>query len=154
MPDLPPLMRDQRKIDADHLNLLAVFHFVVAGLALAGIGFLFLHWFMMHSLMDNPEMWKNQKGGPPPKELFTIFRIFYGVFGVAILFNGIANVISGLCIRRRVYRTFSLVVAGFNCLAFPFGTILGIFTIMVLVRDSVVEAYPTADPSSLTPSAD
>jgi hypothetical protein len=27
---LPPLHRDQRKIDADHLNLPAIFHFVGA----------------------------------------------------------------------------------------------------------------------------
>jgi hypothetical protein len=31
MSELPPLPRDQRKIDADHLNLLAIFHFVGAG---------------------------------------------------------------------------------------------------------------------------
>ncbi len=144
MTDLPPLMRDQRKIDADHLKLLAIFHFVVAGLAVAGLGFLFLHWFIIHSMMDNPEMWKDQKGGPPPQEVFAIFRIFYSVFGAAILLNGIANVISGLCIRRRIYRTFSIVVGGFNCLAFPFGTILGVFTIIVLVRDSVIESYHSA----------
>ena len=29
---LPPLPRDQRKIDADPLNLLASFHFVGAGI--------------------------------------------------------------------------------------------------------------------------
>jgi hypothetical protein len=33
MNELPPLACDQRKIDADHLNLLAIFHFVGAGLA-------------------------------------------------------------------------------------------------------------------------
>jgi len=34
MTQLAPLPRDQRKIDKDHLNLLAIFHFVGAGLAL------------------------------------------------------------------------------------------------------------------------
>ena len=43
MTELPPLLRDQRKIDTDHLRLLAVFHFVIAGLAIVGIGFLVLH---------------------------------------------------------------------------------------------------------------
>ena len=37
MIELPPLPRDQRKIDADHLNLLAIFHFVGAGLALLAV---------------------------------------------------------------------------------------------------------------------
>jgi len=32
MNPLPPFPRDQRKIDTDHLNLLAIFHFVGAGL--------------------------------------------------------------------------------------------------------------------------
>ena len=35
MNELPPLPRDQRKIDADHLNLPASFHFVGAGLAVS-----------------------------------------------------------------------------------------------------------------------
>jgi hypothetical protein len=34
-------------VDADHLKLLAVFHFVGAGLALVGIGFLLLHYTVM-----------------------------------------------------------------------------------------------------------
>jgi hypothetical protein len=36
LPPLAPLPRDQRKIDADHLKLLAIFHFVGAGLAVWG----------------------------------------------------------------------------------------------------------------------
>ena len=31
-PPLSPLPRDQRKNDANHLNLLAIFHFVGAGI--------------------------------------------------------------------------------------------------------------------------
>jgi hypothetical protein len=34
---LPPLPRDQRKIDADHLNLLAIVHFVGAGLMVLAV---------------------------------------------------------------------------------------------------------------------
>jgi len=40
---LPPLPRDQRKIDEDHLNLLGIFHFVGAGLAMLGLLFLVAH---------------------------------------------------------------------------------------------------------------
>jgi hypothetical protein len=36
---------------------------------------------------------------------------------------------------------FSLVIAGLNCIQIPFGTALGVFTIIVLLRDSVREAY-------------
>jgi hypothetical protein len=137
----PPLLRDQRKIDHDHLKLLAIFHFIVAGLALAGLGFLFLHWSFMRSFFDNPEIWRNQKGGPPPKEIFTFFKIFYAIFGSITVLNGLANLISGLFLRRRIHRTFSLIVAGFNCLMVPLGTVLGAFTLVVLLRDSVRDDY-------------
>jgi hypothetical protein len=41
--------------------------------------------------------------------------------------------IAGRFIHRRVNRTFSIVIAGINCLHF-FGTALGIFTLIVLTR--------------------
>lgn len=138
-------MRDQRKVDADHLRLLAIFHFVFAGLALAGIGFLALHYGLMHSFMENPEMWKNAKGGPPPAEFFRIFRWFYVVCGAALIACGILNLLSGLFIRKRIYRTFSIVIAALDCLQIPFGTMLGVFTLVVLLRDSVREVYEMED---------
>jgi hypothetical protein len=146
MTSSPPPLRDQRIVDAEHLKLLSIFHFIVAGFAVIGLGFLFLHWFMVHSIMDNPSLWKNQKGGPPPKQFFAIFKIFYLVVGVALLLNALGNLISGVFLRRRIHRIFSLVVAGFNCLAFPFGTMLGVFSILVLVRDSVREVYAPSMP--------
>lgn len=139
--ELPPLYRDQRKVDAEHLKLVAVFHFVLAGLSVVGIGFLCLHWFFMHTFFDNPEMWKNAKEGPPPKEFFAIFQWFYIVMGGFILTAGLANLASGFCIWKRRARVFSLIVAGLNCLCFPFGTALGVFTFVVLLRESVAEVY-------------
>jgi len=85
MTELPPLLRDPRKVDAGHLKLIGVFHFVLAGLSLVGLGFLFLHWFLMHTFLDNPEMWKNQPNAhPPPKEFFALFRWFYISWAAAL----------------------------------------------------------------------
>lgn len=142
MSELPPLIRDQRKIDADHLRLLAVFHFVMAGLCVLGIGFLCLHYAFMHTMMTNPAMWKSpSSSGPSPAEFMAMFVWFYAVFGAVFLLAGIANLLSGLFLRKRKFRVFSLIVSGFNVLQFPFGTILGVFTMIVLLRDSVREVY-------------
>lgn len=138
-------MRDQRKADADHLRLLAIFHFVVAGLSLVGIGFLALHYTFIRVFFANPEMWKNQKGALPPPEVFGIFKWFYVFFGLILVMAAIGNLLSGLFIQRRKYRTFSLFVAGMDCLQVPFGTVLGVFTFIVLLRDSVREAYESGD---------
>jgi len=140
MSQLPPLMRDQRAIDAGHLNVLAIFHFVAAGMALLGIAFLGLHYALFHAFLSDPAMWAKQKN-PPPKEFFAMFEWFYVVFGVWFGASAIFNLISGLCIRRRTHRNFSIMVAAFNCLQMPLGTVLGVFTIIVLMRDTVREVY-------------
>jgi hypothetical protein len=36
---------------------------------------------------------------------------------------------------------FSLIVAGFNCINFPFGTLLGIFTLILLLRPVMPALY-------------
>jgi len=146
-PPLQPLLRDQRKVDADHLKLLAVFHYVLGGLAVLGLGFLFLHWFMFHAIVGNPELWKDASGKgatPPPQQMLTLFRWFYSFMGVVLVAACAANIVSGLSIQSRRRRIFSLVVAGLNCLCLPFGTVLGVFTFVVLLRESVVEVYEAA----------
>ena len=141
MSELPPITRDQRKIDADHLQLLSIFHFVGAGLAFVGILFLLAHFMMVHAFLSNPTFWQNQKQTPPPAEFFAIFKWFYLVFGAWFFVSGTLNLISAFCLRARKCRTFSLIVAGINCVHVPFGTVLGVFTIIVLVRDTVRELY-------------
>lgn len=154
MSELPPLMRDQRKADADHLRLLSIFHFIGAGLAILALGFLSIHYLFFHAFMGNPDMWKNQKGAvPPPKEFFAIFKWFYIVFGAWFAASAVANSLSGLFLSRKRNRTFSLIVAGFNCIHIPLGTVLGVFTIIVLLRPSVCELYePNQSPDPTFPA--
>jgi hypothetical protein len=144
MSELPPIMRDQRNIDADHLNLLSIFHFISAGLAILGILFVVAHYVMFSVIFANPKMWEAAKSGPPPVEIFCVLKWFYLVFGFWFLMGGVSNVISGIGMRKRKWRSFSLFVAGLNCLHVPLGTILGVFTFIVLLRDSVREVYERA----------
>jgi hypothetical protein len=143
MIQLPTLPRDQRKIDADHLKLLSVFHFVGAGLAVLSLLFLAAHFAVMHVVFTNPKMWQNPGGVAPPPEFFGIFKWFYLIFGLWFAASGILNILSGLFLRARKQQTFSMVVAGINCLHIPIGTVLGVFTLIVLMRDSVRELYET-----------
>jgi hypothetical protein len=148
MPTAPlPIARDQSQTDAQHLKLLAIFHFVLAGLSLIGLGFLGLHWFIMESVLSNPEAWQQSNSGPPPEQFFALFKWFYLGMGVLVIASGLANLVSGFMIRQRRGRIFSLVNAGVNCLFFPFGTALGVFTFIVLLRDSVEALYAAPRPS-------
>jgi len=72
-----------------------------------------------------------------PKELTMLFGVMMGmqvlIFGVLAISCGVA----GRKLSTHSSYTFCLVVAGLECLWMPLGTVLGVFTIIVLIRPSV-----------------
>ena len=137
-----PVSDQQRIIDGEHIKLLSIFHFIVAGLAFCGVGFLLLHYCLMNRVFANPDIWKSQPNAPQlPKDFFKVFVWFYVFMGAIFVSACILNLLSGFFLRQRRHRTFSMVVGGLNCLQIPFGTILGVFTIVVLSRNSVRDTY-------------
>lgn len=138
-----PYFENLRQKDDEHLNLLAVFHFVVGGLCVLFIGFVVMHYLVMKQVFLSPEIWKGTGGAfhAPPAGVFQVFAWFYVAMGMVCLVSGIANVLSGLFLQRKKHRTFSLIVGAVNCLQMPFGTVLGVFTLLVLLRESVRQSY-------------
>lgn len=135
----PPLLSAK---DTEHLRLLVIFHYIAAALAVLGIGFLCLHFFIMNTVFGHPELWKTANRPPSlPPQVLTILKWAYAVFGTFLATGGLLNLLSASFLRRRCHRVFSLVVAGLNCVHIPFGTALGVFTIVVLSRESVRDAY-------------
>lgn len=126
--------------DDEHLKLLSVFHFVVGGLALFGIVFLVVHYLVMSEVFAHPERWQT-KGTPPSPEFFAIFIWVYIFVGAILVAASILNILSGIFLFQRRNRMFSLIVAGLDCFQVPIGTALGVFTIIVLLRDSVRRTY-------------
>ena len=103
---------------------------------------MFLHYFILHTVFANAEMWKSQNGStPPPRAFFEVFNWIYIFFGGLLLIGIVCNALSGVFLSQRKNRIFSMVIAGLDCLQVPFGTALGVFTILVLSRDSVQELY-------------
>jgi hypothetical protein len=66
----------------------------------------------------------------------------------------VGNLLSGLFLRARRHRTFSMVVAAINCLHIPIGTALGVFTFIVLGRESVRKLYRPSRLASGRPDED
>ncbi len=128
----PPLPATR---DAEHLRLLAIFHYVFAGLALLGLLFVFGHYMLMRTVMS-PDMLA-QSPNPPQPEFMAMLVWIYVLMAVAMLTGAVLNLLAGNCLRRRRSRMFCMVVAGLNCLQVPLGTTLGVFTLIVLNRDSV-----------------
>jgi hypothetical protein len=184
----------QENKDRDHVKLLAIFHFVYAGLKIFGAIFMIFYVFFFSSIFGNDHFWnmvdscEENQSSPPPTRLhvevpssppaadaapsgkphnptaspsrrtsrnnisrkeekiflqgfFRFFGVIYAITAGFSLLGGILNFLSGMFLLKNKHRIFSLVVAGFNCIHIVLGTVLGIFTIMVLTRDSMRELY-------------
>jgi hypothetical protein len=139
-----PYAREQRDTDEGHLRLLAIFHFINAGLALFGVLVLVAEFFFIENFVNDPKAWQGQKNAPNAPPMGPVFDMMKWVFIVGALFALLTcflNVLSGYFLSARKNRSFSLVVAGLNCLNMPLGTILGAFTFVVLLRESVRDIY-------------
>lgn len=123
--------------DDEHLRLLAVFHSVLA--VIAGLFALFP---VVHLLVGLTVL-AGGFGASDPKEALAgrmMGCFFVGIAGMWMLFGaalaaGLA--LAGGYLRQRRNYTFCLVVAGLACAFTPLGTVLGVFTLIVLLRDSV-----------------
>ncbi len=125
------------KEDERNLDLLAIFHYIVGGLTA-----LFSCFFLIHVAMGIAMLCGAFDGkDAPPKFFAWFFILFPGVFILAGWTLAGFIVAAGRKLRRRVSRTFCLVVAGIECILMPFGTVLGVFTIVMLMKDSVKEMF-------------
>jgi len=74
-----------------------------------------------------------------------MFGWFFFMAGLVCFLVGqavsISVIVSGRFIKKRVRYMFSFVLACLACVFVPFGTILGVFTIIVLSRESVKAKY-------------
>ena len=142
--------------DAEHLSALSIGHFVMAGLTLLGIVPLIGYAMVGASLAEQigREMSltmgdiSGQAGVDPlagaDAMLQDIGAWVTGVLIVVIVVSVLTALgffLMGLKIRQRRWWTFCYLSAWGECLAFPFGTILGIFTIIVLSRPSVKQLF-------------
>ena len=121
--------------DLEHLKLLSIFHYVVAALAFLVACIPLLHFVLGLSLAAG---WlPDTSGDPTARVAGVVFMIFSG--GVILLgwAYAIATAFAGSFLGARKHYTYCLVIAGLSCLFMPFGTVLGVFTIIVLVRPSV-----------------
>jgi hypothetical protein len=126
--------------DEDHLRLLSIFHFVFAGLA-----GLFSLLPILHLLIGLGIITGTFPPGAGKDGLPAAFGWFFVALASFFILCGLTFAICLLVagrylIQHRGY-LFCLIVAAFACLAPPFGTVLGVFTIIVLMRPSVKELF-------------
>jgi hypothetical protein len=89
---------------------------------------------------------------PPPRFVGLLLVLFGSVFILVGWIIATLMIVLGVKLRRRTSRTFCFVVAGIECISMPFGTILGVLTIVLLMKDSVKALFEADE--SLQPAAE
>ncbi len=131
--------------DESHLDSLAIAHYVVGALmalfACVPLFHMFIGLSIALNIGDIGQALNEADGGGPPA-LFGWF--FFGVGFLCFLFGqmvAISVILSGRFIKQRKNYLFTFILACLACMFVPIGTVLGVFTIIVLSRESVKVLY-------------
>jgi hypothetical protein len=138
MPDTLP--NPQQTTDAEHLKLLSVFHYVVGGLAALFACIPIFHLVFGLFLIIAP----GKFGGasqPPPAFIGWFFVLIASCFILVGWTLAFLVLLAGRFIARRRHHAYCFAMACVECIFMPFGTVLGVFTIIVLMRPSVKELF-------------
>lgn len=141
----PPAPLNTNK-DMEHLKMLAIGHYVLGGLT--GLFGLFPLIYVLIGAVFIAAPPRGRPGDPPPPEaLGWIFVVIGVVASLVIWAFAFGTIYAGRQLTKLQKYTFCLIMAGFNCMMFmPIGTVLGVFTLIVLLRDSVKQLFKGESP--------
>lgn len=129
--------------DTEHLRLLSIFHYILGAFVALGSCIWLIYIGIGAFALTSPSHFTNSHGQPMP----ALFGWVFIVIGALILLAGwavaVLMILAGRFISQRRHFVACMVIAGFSCLFAPFGTVLGILTILVLNRPSVKAMFHT-----------
>jgi hypothetical protein len=139
--------------DVQHIKLLSIFHYVV-GVLMGLFACIPIFHFGIGVMMIAAPNKMGGSGPPPPPAIGWIFVLI----SAFIMFLGwtaaICLMVAGWFLPRYKHYLFCMIVAGIACLFQPFGTVLGVFTFIVLLRPSVKRLFETGGHPAEPPDLD
>lgn len=122
--------------DVQHLRYLTIGHYICAAITALFACFPLIHLTVGLIFLINPPSAQGGEAFPA-----QVFGLMFALIGGALVLCGWAFAAclfaAGRSIAARKRHTFCIVMAALSCASFPFGTALGVFTILVLTRTSV-----------------
>jgi hypothetical protein len=129
----------QRNENSDFFKVVSIFHYVLGGFQMlfSLIGVLYI---VMGILMTSGSL-EPSKSSAPPEAIGWIFSGIGVVITLMFLSIGLLSIKTGKNLSRRRNRTFCIVVDAILCLMVPFGTIVGIFGLVLLMKPESQELF-------------
>jgi len=128
--------------DGEHLRLLSIFHYVVGGLLALFACIPLIHVGIGAMFLLHPDAFNKGQPQPFPAQIFGLmFLVIGGVFVLGGWLVAALIFTAGRFLGRHKHHTFCVVIAALSCVFFPFGTALGVFSLLVLLRPPVKEMF-------------
>lgn len=122
----------------DYLRLLSVFHYVVGGMVILFACFPIIHLSIGLLMIFKPAFMEIKPNEAPFTMMmgiiFTLFALVFILGGWAL---GGCMIATGKYLSRKTRYTFCMVVAGIECIFMPFGTVLGVLTLILILKEDV-----------------
>jgi hypothetical protein len=123
--------------DLDHLWLLSIFHYVLCGITALFSCLPIIHLIIGVAIVSG----EFETSTPDSQYLgwgFIIFAVFFILVGWLFAIN---LFFAARFLTQRKHYTYCLVIAAVSCIFMPFGTILGVFTLVTLTKESVKRLF-------------
>ena len=123
--------------DQDRLRLLSIFHYVLAAMQVLLALFPVIDLVLGMGIVSG-----RVAGSPEQSSSYGWALVGSSVLAVALgLALAALTLLAGRRLAARQAHSFCMFVAAINCFFFPFGTILGVLTLIMLKRPAVREAF-------------
>lgn len=122
--------------DQEHLRLLTIAHYAYSAIMALFACFPIIHLAIGVLMVAKPSIFGDAKNSPPAF-IGYLFAILGGAMVLAGWTLAACSFAVGRFLARRKHYLFCLIVSGVNCMMAPFGTALGVFTLIVLLRPEV-----------------
>ena len=126
--------------DDQHLKLLSIFHYIVGGIMALFSLFPIFHLVFGIVMIVSPDTFESGGEGPPAF-IGWLFALIGGTIILVGLVLATCVILAGRFLSLRRHYTYCFVIACIQCLFIPFGTVLGVFTIIVLIREPAKESF-------------
>ena len=129
--------------DLHYLKLLSIFHYIVGGLAV-----LFSFFPVMYVVIGILALCAPGSLEPEDEAMPLVIGWVFIIIGTVFVVLGWAFafcvILAGRYLARQVHYVFCMVIGAIECVFMPFGTVLGVFTIVVLAKPSVKKRFEGA----------
>lgn len=130
--------------DASHLDTLGILYYVLGGITAVFSLIPLVHITIGLAMINGSFVSSAQPGQAPPAAVGWLFF----VIGLTCLLGGMACAavfaLAGRRLRQRRSYLLCMIVAGLSCAFMPFGTILGVFALIVLAKPQVKPMFGPA----------